>query len=61
MPGIRANITIDLKDGEDFQEHIRRIETQISRVSGLKTSVSIKDVDDPISLFPSISKKINRD
>lgn len=59
MPGIRANITIDLPDGVDFHEHVQRVQAQISKISGLKTSISIKEVDDPISLNLSSARKIN--
>jgi two-component sensor histidine kinase len=59
MAGIRANITIDLPDGEDFSNYIQQIQAQISRVSGLKTSISVRDIDDPISLNPKIAKKVS--
>jgi hypothetical protein len=59
MPGIRANITIDLPDGIDFNEHVQRIQAQISRVSGLKTSISIKEVDDPVSFNLGSVKKVS--
>lgn len=59
MPGIRANITIDLPDGVDFHEHVQRVQDQISKISGLKTAISIREVDDPISLNLSKAKKVN--
>lgn len=59
MPGIRANIIIDLPDGVDFHDHIRRIQEQIDRVSGLKTAISIREVDDPISMNLGAVKKVN--
>jgi hypothetical protein len=58
MAGIRANIIIDLPDGADFITHINKIQSQISKISGLKTAISIRDVDDPISLNPIKAKKV---
>lgn len=59
MPGIRANITVDLPDGVDFHDHIRQIQGQIERISGLKTAISIKEIDDPISLNLGAIKKVS--
>jgi len=61
MPGIRANITIDLPDGVDFHDHVQRIQSQIAKISGLKTSISIKEVDDPVSFNMGSVRKVNSD
>lgn len=54
---IRASITIDLPDGIDYENYISAIRSQLSRLTGLDTKVSIREVDEPLSLSPiNISK-----
>lgn len=58
MSAIRASITIDLPDGVDYNQYISMIQQQISNLTGLNTTVNVREVDDPISLSPVSIKKI---
>ena len=58
MAAIRASITIDLPDGVDYDHYINAIRSQLNNITGLDTKVSIKDVDNPISMSPVNIKKI---
>lgn len=50
MPGIRSTITIDLDDDSNYESIINQIRDQISSITGTETYVSVKTIDDPISL-----------
>jgi hypothetical protein len=52
MAAIRATITIDLPDDIDYNHYINDIRFQLSRLTGLDTRLSVREVDDPISLSP---------
>lgn len=50
MPGIRSTITIDLDDDFNYESIINQIRDQISSITGTETYISVKLIDDPISL-----------
>lgn len=52
MASIRASITIDLPDNVDYSRYISAIKEQLSKITGLDTRVSIREIDDPISISP---------
>lgn len=58
MSAIRASITIDLPDGVDYNQYISMIQQQISNLTGLNTTVNVRECDDPISLSIVSIKKI---
>jgi len=58
MSAIRASITIDLPDGVQFDQYVSMIKNQISRMTGLETRLSIREVDDPISMSPINIRKM---
>jgi len=58
MSGIRASIIIDLPDGVQANQYIDTIRNQISRMTGLETRVSVREVDDPLSMSPVNNHKI---
>lgn len=49
MSSVNASIIINLPDGQPYQEYIDQIKTQISKITGLETKISIKEIDDPLS------------
>lgn len=52
MASIRASITIDLPDNVDYSRYISAIKEQLSKITGLDTRVSVREIDDPISISP---------
>jgi len=58
MASVDANITIDLPDGIDFNQYINLIRDQLSNLTGLETRISIREVDDPLSLSPNKIEKL---
>jgi hypothetical protein len=58
MSSIRASIIIDLPDGIDYNTYIKTIKDQVSNITGLETVISIREVDDPISINPVNIDKI---
>ena len=52
MSSIEANITIDLPDDIDYEQYINLLRDQISNLTGLETKISVREVDDPLSLSP---------
>jgi hypothetical protein len=58
MSIIEANITLDLKDGEDPSRIISLIKQMVSKLNGKETYINITEVDDPLSLSPLSMKKL---
>lgn len=53
MSGIRSTITIDLDDDNEYLTIVDQIKSQLSSVTGNETIVTVKVIDDPISLSTS--------
>lgn len=58
MSTIEANVNVDLPDGEDPRELLAIIQNVISSLNGKNTTISVVEVDDPLSLSPIQMKKI---
>lgn len=58
MSAIRATIIVDLPDGASYDQYIDIIHSQISRLTGLQTRISVKEVDDPLSMSPLNTHKV---
>ena len=52
MAAINANITIDLPDGIDFKQYINLLKQQLSNLTGLNTTITVREIDDPLSISP---------
>ena len=52
MSSIEANVTIDLPDDIDYDQFINILRDQLSNLTGLQTRISVREVDDPLSLSP---------
>jgi len=52
MAAINANITIDLPDGIDFKQYINLLKQQLSNLTGLNTTIIVREIDDPLSISP---------
>jgi hypothetical protein len=55
---VRASITIDLPDNADYDKQFQSLINQISKLTGLETKVSVREIDSPISISPITIRKI---
>jgi len=52
MATIEANITVNLPDGVDPQVILTNIQHILSGINGLKTNISVQEIDNPVSISP---------
>ena len=52
MSYVEANVTVNIKDGDNIDVLIEALKRQLSEVNGLETHINIVEVDDPITTSP---------